>query len=537
MLKVFLVDDEIIIRESIRSCGIWDHGDFTLVGEASDGEIALSMLQDIKPDILITDIKMPFMDGLELSRQVHQTMPWIHIIILSGYDDFTFAKTAINLGVTDYLLKPVDADELLPALQKTAESIRMEREQEQNIHELRQQEIKNRPLLEEQLLKILLEADAGQQEQTNALVQLRKLHIDMTAHFYMVCLLSPRYTQQRLHEHTQVMAALHRLCLNSGGTIHATETSGLCIVLVMGDSEADVEERGYAFAQTALFEVKRTAGIDASISLGQAVDTLKDIPVSLQTAQEIDLRIGEMNKEEQEKRHIIGVKDVEKNATIPLTDFPTSASLDEQLRFVALENVEQMLDCYIDSLGVNALHSKVLSSYLYMQVLLSASAIIREKGGNPKAVLPTCVQNESAIIASQSMEELRELLLKIITSTVSFREEKTASCYSLTCRRAVQYIHAHLSDVALNMRDTAAYVALSNSHFSTVFSQEMGMTFTEYVTNMRMNKAKELLRNTDMLSQDIASQVGYNDRHYFSYLFKKTTGQSPSDYRKQNLSS
>ncbi|MEG0127428.1 MAG: response regulator, partial [Clostridia bacterium] len=280
MLKVFLVDDEIIIRESIRSCGIWDQGDFTLVGEASDGEIALSMLQDIKPDILITDIKMPFMDGLELSRQVHQTMPWIHIIILSGYDDFTFAKTAINLGVTDYLLKPVDADELLPALQKTAESIRMERAQEQNIHELRQQEIKNRPLLEEQLLKILLEADAGQQEQTNALVQLRKLHIDMTAHFYMVCLLSPRYTQQRLHEHTQVMAALHRLCLNSGGTIHATETSGLCIVLVMGDSEADVEERGYAFAQTALFEVKRTAGIDASISLGQAVDTLKDIPVS-----------------------------------------------------------------------------------------------------------------------------------------------------------------------------------------------------------------------------------------------------------------
>ena len=99
MYKVFLVDDEIVVREGIRSNFPWEETQFVLAGEAPDGEIALSMLQDVKPDILITDIRMPFMDGLELCRQVSRTMPWVYIVILSGYDDFAYAREAISLGV------------------------------------------------------------------------------------------------------------------------------------------------------------------------------------------------------------------------------------------------------------------------------------------------------------------------------------------------------------------------------------------------------------------------------------------------------
>ena len=104
MVKVFLVDDEIVIREGIRTSFPWENTEYVLVGEAPDGEMALPMIRDTKPDIVITDIRMPFMDGMELCRAIRRLMPWIGIIILSGYDDFEYARQGIQLGVREYLL-------------------------------------------------------------------------------------------------------------------------------------------------------------------------------------------------------------------------------------------------------------------------------------------------------------------------------------------------------------------------------------------------------------------------------------------------
>ena len=123
MYSVFVVDDEMIVRESLRSKLNWEEAGFTFAGEAADGEIALSMIQDIKPDILITDIRMPFMDGLELSARVKKMQPWIRIIILSGHDEFDYAKRAISIGVDEYLLKPFTLEELRSSLGKVARAL------------------------------------------------------------------------------------------------------------------------------------------------------------------------------------------------------------------------------------------------------------------------------------------------------------------------------------------------------------------------------------------------------------------------------
>ena len=124
MYKVFLVDDEIVIREGIRNSFPWEESGYTLVGEAPDGEIALPMIRDANPDILITDIRMPFMDGMQLCREVKRQMPWIGVVILSGYDDFTYARQAISLGVKEYLLKPVSAQELAPVYLRISQAER-----------------------------------------------------------------------------------------------------------------------------------------------------------------------------------------------------------------------------------------------------------------------------------------------------------------------------------------------------------------------------------------------------------------------------
>ena len=134
MYKVFFVDDEASMRAGIRESINWDDSGFILAGEAPDGEMALSLMQEIMPDILITDIRMPFMDGIELSRQSKKTMPWIKIIILSGHDEFEYAKQAISIGVEDYLLKPVTPAMLMETLSKIAE--RIDNERRSNVEKL-----------------------------------------------------------------------------------------------------------------------------------------------------------------------------------------------------------------------------------------------------------------------------------------------------------------------------------------------------------------------------------------------------------------
>ena len=123
-MKVFLADDEIVIREGIRESFPWEETPYVLVGEAPDGEMALPMIRDTNPDIVITDIKMPFMDGIELCRTLRAQMPWIGIIVLSGYDEFEYARQCIQLGVREYLLKPINAEELKSVLDKVSAQIK-----------------------------------------------------------------------------------------------------------------------------------------------------------------------------------------------------------------------------------------------------------------------------------------------------------------------------------------------------------------------------------------------------------------------------
>jgi len=139
MYSVFIVDDEPIVLDGIRTTIDWENSSFSFAGEASDGEIALSMIQEIKPDILITDIKMPFMDGLELSSTIKKTQPWIKIIILSGHDEFDYAKKAISIGIEDYILKPFTSKEILLSLNKAASQIDKERKQLSDITKMKEE--------------------------------------------------------------------------------------------------------------------------------------------------------------------------------------------------------------------------------------------------------------------------------------------------------------------------------------------------------------------------------------------------------------
>ncbi len=186
MYKVFLVDDEIAIREGIRNSHIWESGRFVLSGEAADGEIAYPMIRDEEPDILVTDVKMPFVDGIELCRQVRRSMPWIQIVILSGYDNFTYAQQAIRLGVQEYLLKPVSSAKLLTTLEKLADRIEQEQQEMDEREKMRRSMSESRQIIRDHLLGSLLQTSITKAEGERIIEQLRKIGINVMAKCYTV---------------------------------------------------------------------------------------------------------------------------------------------------------------------------------------------------------------------------------------------------------------------------------------------------------------------------------------------------------------
>lgn len=532
MYKVFLVDDEIVIREGIRNNFMWEGSGFTLSGEAPDGEIALSMLQDVKPDILVTDIRMPFMDGLELTRQAIAAMPWLHVIFISGYDEFAYAKEALALGAHDYLLKPVDAQELLDALGRVAVRIERERTEQANLDALREQFSTNSQYLKEKIVQELFQQRVDVDGQASFHDRARRLGMTLHANCYMAMLVTPQYSGKWHEESLAVQMQLRRLSNASGGTVYFCESGGYPLLLVLGDTAVDLEERSYGVAQTIQHELQRTVGIQTLVSLGKAVDSLAGIPDSFAAAQKVRDSSDALVTSQQGLRSILGVEDIGTESGLSLAELDIMP-INQQLQFVSQKDIDTILERYIASLGDSALHSAMMVNYIYVEIVLAASKIIKDSGGDPKEVLPAEYQQDSALSRLQSVQEVRPLIRDVLACAVSYRDDQSSGRHGPMIRKAQAFLSEHYHDPNTGLRDVASHVALSNNHFCTVFAQEMGKTFTEYLTDLRLSKAKGLLRTTQLRSSEIAYQVGYNDPHYFSYLFKKNTGVSPREYRRE----
>lgn len=531
MYKVFLVDDEIVIRENIRNSFPWEGNggsEFSLAGEAPDGEIALQMMQDVKPDILITDIRMPFMDGMQLCEAVSHTMPWVQIVILSGYDDFAYAQQAISLGVKEYLLKPVSAQELLEVLERIAGRIRENRRTQADLLRIKRQLASSSAFLREKLLSEALGGVRGEENVQSLLERARALNLSLLAKRYLVILACPRGGEEG---RTLAQSALYRLADGSGDAVHACEAQGAFALIVLGDSDEDLEERAYGFAQAALYEVERATGKSAHMCIGEAVESLSELPRSCHSAQRVR-RAMELSSDA-EKRRIMGVRDMEAlPPAAPAINLDVSP-LSERLQYANREDVEGILKDYIASMGSAAIHSVMMVNFLYVEILMAASRIIKEAGGEPREVIDAKLWEDNLFSSAPEPEEVIPLAREVLEKAIAFREEQSATRYNAVINKARAYLAREYQNSGVTLNDVSSHVCMSNSHFCTIFSQEMGVTFTEYLTELRMNRAKELLRTTQMRSSDIAYAVGYNDPHYFSYLFKKHTGMTPRDFRRE----
>jgi two-component system response regulator YesN len=521
--KVFFVEDEIVTREGIRDNVDWAAHGFEFCGEATDGEMALPLLRTARPDVLITDIKMPFMDGLQLSKIVRERMPWVKIVILSGHDEFEYAQKAINLGVTEYLLKPVTVQNLHQVLQKLAAQLEQERKEQENIRHLREQIEENRAILRERLL---LKVMVGALSSTEAIEKGQLLGLDLSARYYLVVILKTeledRSEQFDYDEYQQVQRVVAGLVEDMPDVFLLRKDWEELVLLMKGNAPEFLEEERERLLERIKQEVKRTR-YQLTIGSGTPKKRIAELHQSF-----VEALVNIQRAANEKNNRLINAVD---KADLLKVD---RAAVENFLRRGAKEDFDSFFNTYIRPLGETALTSYLIKNYIFVDVVLATVKLVNDLGGDIDQVVPELESIETTLASIKTIEQLREQVYRILTSTLAFRDRHTSSHYMGTIQQAKDYIDHHYMEPELSLNEVAAHVNLSPSHFSVIFSKEASQTFKEYLTEIRIKKAKEYLRTTALRSVDISYQVGYSDPHYFSHVFRKVTGLSPNEFRNRD---
>ena len=240
MYSVFLVDDEPIVLEGIRTKIDWESAGFSFAGEATDGEIALSMIHELKPDILITDIKMPFMDGLELAAAIKKTQPWIKIIILSGHDEFDYAKKAISIGIEDYLLKPFTSEDILSSLKKAAAQLDKERTQLSDISKMKEELKTHEKLVQKEFLNNLVHGSA---DMSGIMTKCQELGIDLLSRYYKVFISRIESSTGNTQNQQEACSRLNSYSGTWEQTYSFFHHTNRLVCICKGATQADLEQR------------------------------------------------------------------------------------------------------------------------------------------------------------------------------------------------------------------------------------------------------------------------------------------------------
>ncbi|MBI3151773.1 MAG: response regulator [Chloroflexi bacterium] len=520
--KVFFVEDEIITREGIRDNVDWQANGFEYCGEAADGEMALPLLRAIQPDVLITDIKMPFMDGLQLSKIVRERMPWVKIIILSGHDEFEYAQEAIGLGVTDYLLKPVTVHKLHNVLQKLTLQLDQERKEQARLIKLQEQMEENQATLRERLLFKLV---VGAVSPTEAIEKGQILGLDFIARYYLVVILKfelgDRTEQYDYDEFQRVQKIVIQLAERNPDIFVLKRDWGDLILMIKGSTSEYLEEERDLLLEEIRQAVAKTR-YQVTIGVGTSKKRVADIYQSFVEA------LVNMQSPAGESKS--GLNQAVERAELLKVD---KSAVENYLRCGVKDGFSEFFNAYIRPLGETALKSNLIKNYIFVDVVLATAKLVNDLGGDVDNVIPELNSIEMTMSNIKTIDQLQEQAYKILSSALAYRDSQPNGQYRNLIRQAREYIEHHYTNPELSLNEVAAQANLSASHFSVVFSQETHQTFKEYLTEIRIKKAKELLRMTALRSADIAYQVGYNDPHYFSSVFKKNTGLSPMEFRSQ----
>ena len=526
--RVLLADDEEEIRAGISRKIDWEKLGFSLVGEAENGAEALELAEQLRPDVVLTDIKMPFMDGLELCRRLKQSLPAAKMVVFSGFDDFEYARQAVSMGVSEYIMKPINAPEMNRVLERLREQLEQQRMERRDMETLRRRYEESLPVLRElfytRLLDGRLKPDQIQDRAaryelelpdgtwTAVLIRVDMPGDDEEAERDELLLLSVRAFFQ---EHFQM----------EGGGIRAILYNDAVALLVHLSQQKDIYplleelERLCALSRSYL-------GIALTLGVGLPCNGPGDLRASAEGARSaLDYRVlvgGEA---------VIYIGDLEpdRSARLPFEEEDQRA-LGAAVKLGSEEQVEQVVRGLMDRVREKRL-SLSQCHLFFLEVVTALIKLARSGGAEVEDVFGPDFTGVVSITDFRSLDDLEGWLegccLKL---REALGRQRSDSAWK-TVERAKAFIAEHYADSELSVESLCRHLHLSSTYFSTLFKRETEMSFTAYVTELRMEQAARLLQETDEKTYLIAEKTGYTDPNYFSYVFKRHFGVTPSKYR------
>lgn len=536
MFKVLIVDDEPVIRKGIKNVIDWESMGCAICGEASDGIEGMDMIKELRPDIVITDIKMPGVDGLEMIRETKEIIPDGKIIILTGFRDFEYLQEAIKLGAFDYLLKPSKIPDITSIIKRAVDCLKKCANREEEFKNLKLQFESKLPALREKLLYDVMFKIICKEGEIQEQMKMYSLEINS---FVLIIIETDEAEEDTAK--SQYEKQLYQF-----GIINAFEESfredykvynvplnNKQIVFIVQPNKGqqdfadDIYKNIYNLRDiiNSCFGLTITAAVS---SLGSGVMNLPDKVREATEALEYKFYMG--------KDSIILYQDIKlfyRGMDFSILESQQKALI-QSVRTGNEANVKIALKEIQSCINEHSMDGESLKNYYWNLINTINSIAVPARAKDDSGIEKVQTANIYNIVERcKTINELNLFLEHISLSIASKVNSFNHRTINSTLQRAIEYINVHYPE-SITLNDTAEHTYVSTFYLSRMFTKELGKNFIDYLNEIRIEKAKEFLINTNYKTYEVAEMVGVRDAHYFSKLFKKYTGVTPSEYKDIN---
>ncbi|MFS0875207.1 response regulator [Solibacillus isronensis] len=505
MYKIIVVEDDRIIRRGICQTIPWGENGIEVVGEASDGEMALELIAQQQPHLVISDINMPFLNGLDMARQLKEISPQTKFIFLTGYEDFSYAQQAVQLKAFDYLLKPVDSELLL---EKVKEALAEWSETYSNEQLL----VESRAIRQQKFFKQLM---ADGDTETDIEKGLSDLDVHLDGKCYSAIVVHDGSEGQLLDEQI-VQLALTKLDIEK---FHLVSVEDNEWVLLIGHDEA-----GEA-VDLATFLLEQLP--DVTLAYGRPYTNLFEIGRSfIEAKMALDLRyiMGTGKLFSIDDKVTNGEQTAENLRAI---DVKLIAQIKQGVPEKVEELLEEFHDAIIDYQSLSLGDLKVMTLKYATLLSFEIDRWSKDETSTHSADV------YRAVMEMNSLHDMIQIIRVLIKQWSEILYQKEESKFKSHVDLAIYYMKEYYSDSTLTLQKLAKMIHVSAPYLSNLFKLEKGFNFGDYLLELRMKKAMELLREESLKTYEISEQVGYSNPQYFSICFKKYTGHTPAEFKKK----
>ena len=523
--RVLLVDDEEEIREGIRVKIDWAGLGFELAGSAANGMDALELAEQLRPDVVLTDIKMPYMDGLELCRRLKPLLPASKLVMFSGFDEFEYARQAVGMSVSEYILKPINAPELSSVLTRLRGQLDHERLERRDIEALRRRYEESLPILRELFYTRLLDGRIPPEEVRE---RAGRYEVELPGGWWAAALVAAD-PAQREGEGELLLPSIQSFFQGhftlDGCALSTVLYNDMVALLVRLDSEGRIYALTQELGRLCLM-AGTLLGLPLFVGVGWPCLGPEQLHHSIEgAAAAADYRVL-MGAEQ-----VFYIGDLEPGGSACLTlDEADQRALTAAVKLGEREQVARLVRQLVNRVREARL-SLPQSHMFFLEIFTLLIRLAQASEGELEEIFGPDFNGMVSITDFRSLDELEDWLLGCtLRLWERLNRQRTDSAWK-TVERAKRFIAQHYAEKELSVETLCAHLHLSPAYFSTLFKRETQKSFTAYVTELRMEHAARLLRETDDKTYLIAERTGYTDPNYFSFVFKRHFGLPPSKFR------